>query len=108
MDGDNCHSSLPPTRLCACGCGTSIEHKRADAKFVNSSHRSRCWKSAAGSEGSDPGSLRFPNLTALGEKLRERGMLTFEQEAKQSPEEICIALLRLVARNKTDFDDLIA
>ncbi len=30
-------------RLCKCGCGTSIENKSKNAKFLNSKHRSNYW-----------------------------------------------------------------
>ena len=47
-------------RLCACGCGASIEHLRSQAKFVNHAHRMRALRSVqkpsqAGDLGSPPG-----------------------------------------------------
>lgn len=41
-------------RVCRCGCGQSIEHLRADAKFLNAAHKSRAFRRAQSEEGFEP------------------------------------------------------
>ena len=35
-------------RLCECGCGTSIEHRRPQARYLNDAHRLRGWRGQGG------------------------------------------------------------
>jgi hypothetical protein len=34
----------PEPRVCECGCGAPLEHKNADASFLDDAHRARAWR----------------------------------------------------------------
>lgn len=59
------------TRLCACGCDTPIDHKKANAKYADESHRTR----ASSRRNYRPNLLQRPFVALDGEGIQDRYVL---------------------------------
>lgn len=74
-------------RLCACGCGASLDGRRPNVRYLDSAHRSRAWRNRTG-------------YTLRGVRGRERGKETSSDTVSRRarPSDLRITWTQLVDR----------